>query len=126
MKTEEVKLVIPRITPSLNKLLVMHWRERHKLMTTWNWEVKVAMRETYEEIKFDHLKRKVKIISYRKKICDPDNFIGGLKPLIDALISNFLLIDDSYKFLVLDPCQKKDPKNKRTEIIITEVKNEKL
>jgi len=119
-----IKFVIPRITPSLNKLLAMHWTERHKLLRTWNWEVKAAMRETYKEIRFDHPKRRVKIISYRKKICDEDNFIGGLKPLIDALILNHLLVDDSDKFLVLEPKpkQERDPKNLRTEIIITEVK----
>lgn len=124
MSSEEIKLVIPRLTPSLNKLLEMNWRERHQLLKTWNWEVKVAVREVYDEIRFDHPKRAVKIVSYRKRICDEDNFVGGLKPLIDALILNFLLIDDSYKFLALEPkpSQVRELKNQRTEVIIKEIK----
>jgi Holliday junction resolvase RusA-like endonuclease len=100
----------------------MNWRDSHKLLTTWDWEVKAAMRGTYDEIRFEHAKRRVKIISYRKKFCDVDNFIGGLKPLIDALILNHLLIDDSNKFMVLDPHQEQDLKNQRTEVIISEIK----
>lgn len=122
MKIEEVHLVMPRLTPSLNKLLAMHWRERQALNRTWDWEVKVAMRETYEEITFDHPKRKVRIISYRKRIMDSDNFVGGLKPMIDALVLNHLLVDDSNKFMILDPKQERDLKNQRTEVIIKEVK----
>ena len=124
MKITELHLVIPRLTPSLNKLIRMHWRERQKLMKTWDWEVKAAMSETYREIRFEHPKRNLRIISYRKRISDEDNFVGGLKPLIDALVLNHLLVDDSNKFMVLEPrpSQERDLKNQRTEIIITEVK----
>lgn len=122
IRESRIKLVIPRLTPSLNEYLAMHWTDKHKLMRTWHWEVIAAIRDTYKEIRFDHPKRKVKIISYRKRLCDPDNLGGGFKPLIDALVLNNLLIDDSDKFVILDPCQEKDPKNQRTEIIITEVK----
>jgi len=123
LKITELHLVIPRLTPSLNKLIRMHWRERQKLQQVWDWEVKAAMRETYQEITFEYPKRNVRIISYRKKISDPDNFIGGLKPLIDSLVSNHLLVDDSNKFLILDePKQERDLKNQRTEVIITEIK----
>lgn len=113
---------MPRLTPSLNKLIRMHWRERQKLQQTWDWEVKAAMRETYQEITFDHPKRRVRIISYRKRIMDTDNYIGGLKPLCDSLISNHLLVDDSNKFMVLDASQERDLKRPRTEVIIQEVK----
>lgn len=113
---------MPRLTPSLNKLIRLHWRERQKLQQAWDWEVKVAMRETYQEITFDHPKRNVRIISYRKRISDEDNFVGGLKPLIDALVHNHLLVDDSNKFMTLDPRQERDLKIQRTEVIITEVK----
>ena len=124
MKITELHLIMPRLTPSLNKLIRMHWRERQKLQQTWDWEVKAAMRETYQEITFDQPKRKVRVISYRKRISDEDNFIGGLKPLIDSLVSNHLLVDDSNKFMILEPrpSQERDLKNQRTEVIIKEVK----
>jgi len=115
---------MPRLTPSLNKLVRMHWRKRQELQQAWDWEVKAAMRKTYQEITFDYPKRSVRIVSYRKRISDEDNFIGGLKPLIDALVHNHLLVDDSNKFMVLEPrpSQERDLKNQRTEVIITEVK----
>lgn len=124
MKISELHLVMPRLTPSLNKLIRLHWRDRQKLIITWDWEVKAAIRETYEEITFEHPQRKVRIISYRKRIMDEDNFIGGLKPMVDALVLNHLLVDDSNKFMILEPrpSQERDLKNQRTEVIITEVK----
>lgn len=122
MKITELHLVMPRLTPSLNKLIRLHWRERQQLQRTWDWEVKAAMRETYQEITFDYPKRMVRIISYRKRIMDADNYIGGLKPLCDSLILNHLLVDDSNKFMILDASQERDLKTQRTEVIITEVK----
>ncbi len=85
--------------------------------------MKAAIRETYAEITFEHPKRKVRIISYRKRIMDPDNFVGGLKPLIDALVLNHLLVDDSNKFMILEPKQERDIKIQSTHVIITEVKS---
>lgn len=66
-------------------------------------------------------RKKLMIVSYRKKLLDPDNFIGGLKLLIDSLVDIHLLYDDSLEYLELQgPEQKIDLKNPRTEIYISE------
>ena len=46
-------------------------------------------------------RRRVTIISYRKQLCDPDNFYGGLKLLIDSLQEMDLICDDSPKYMEL-------------------------
>ena len=62
--------------------------------------------------------KKVKIISYRKRKCDKDNFEGGLKLLIDALKYIGLIFDDSPKWLKLEAQQQIDRNFPRTEIFI--------
>jgi len=64
-------------------------------------------------------KKEVTVISIRKKLMDPDNFIGGLKPLLDALKENKLIVDDSPEWIDLEGFQEIDIKNPRTEIIIS-------
>lgn len=66
-------------------------------------------------------KKKVKIISYRKRKIDPENCTGGFKPLLDALVYNGLILDDSPKYIELETEQKTDTKNPRTEIFISDL-----
>ena len=120
-----ITLIIPRITPSNNILIRKNWRYRHQLLKTWEQEVRVFVYEfdrdnpNYFKEYNSEERKKVKIVSYRKKLCDPDNFIGGLKVCIDALVLNGLILDDSEKYIVLDAKQEKDSKNQRTEITIS-------
>ena len=46
-------------------------------------------------------KFKLQIISYRKKLLDKDNLYGGCKGLIDALISEGFIFDDSPEYIDL-------------------------
>ena len=112
---------IPRLTPSNNELLRMHHMERAKLNNTWFWEIKAAANA------FEHnrdviprcaapVKRGVRIVSYRKQKMDADNFFGGLKPLIDALVSVRLIWDDSPDLLELKAEIQLDMDNQRTHI----------
>lgn len=118
-----IKLVLEQITPSNNKLLRMHYRERRRLKESYMWELLVAMNEnnvTPDEVVAGD-RKKLMIISYRKKLLDPDNFIGGLKLLIDGLVDMRLIHDDSPEYLELQEAgQKIDLKNPRTEIYISE------
>lgn len=69
----------------------------------------------------DSDRKRLMIVSYRKKFLDQDNFVGGLKLLIDSLVDMNLIYDDSLEYLDLqDPEQKIDLKNPRTEIYISE------
>jgi len=119
----EIKIVIKRPTISLNKLLRMNRWKRMELKEELAWEVYAGIHEQnpdYEAITTPR-KMKLNIISYRKSFLDRDNFIGGLKVLIDSIKELRLIYDDSPEYLGLEAEQKieKKRKNQRTEIIIS-------
>lgn len=89
-----LQLVIPRVTPSLNKLLRLHWTTRRALQRDWGWEVAFAKRKAgvfgwprYERCT-------VEIERRAPRLLDHDNAVGGLKVLLDALVANGLIEDD--------------------------------
>ena len=119
----QVKIIIKSLTPSLNKLLRMHWQKRTELKDSLAWEVFAEMNKqnpNYEVITTPR-KMRLRIISCRKSFLDRDNFIGGLKILIDSIKELRLIYDDSPEYLDDDYEQKieKKRKNQRTEIIIS-------
>lgn len=86
----------------------------------WVLIIKVAL--LCNDIDIDKLKfskrRHVHIISYRKKLVDDDNLIGGTKSLIDSLVANKVLIDDDPKHLSLLVQGEIDLKEQRTVIYV--------
>jgi len=46
-------------------------------------------------------KKVVRILYYTKKLQDPDNFSGSLKPILDVMVRLELLTDDSPQYLKL-------------------------
>jgi len=115
-----IKIIIDKLTPSNNKLLRMHWRKRHQLNQEWRDEIYFWCMNNLKSITPKSEKKKVKIISYRKKLIDPDNFTGGLKPCVDALKYSRLIFDDSPEYLELETEQKIDREHQRTIIEIKE------
>lgn len=89
----------------LNKLLHMCWQARKRLQDTLNSEVAAAVLVHDPEIPKGFLgakkKRVVVITLYRKKLQDPDNLVGSVKPLVDALKKAWLIYDDSPEWLTL-------------------------
>jgi len=122
---DEVKIVIRSLTPSLNPLLRMCRFKRLELKDDFAWEVFAELREQNPDYEVITKPRKMRlnIVSYRKSFLDKDNFIGGLKPLIDAIKELKLIYDDSPEFLDDKYEQKieKKRKNQRTEITIFRV-----
>lgn len=116
----DIRLILFQLTPSNNRLLRMHYRNRKRLKDSFLWEIKVNLSEQDIEINPDPEKRRLSIVSFRKNLMDQDNFIGGLKLLIDGLVDLGLLYDDSPEFLELGKLEQGiDPNNPRTEIYIT-------
>jgi Holliday junction resolvase RusA-like endonuclease len=86
-----------RLPPSLNDYLTMHWRERH------------TMKKLFEElVHYEWLRQKkfvftcpvklVYLLSFpdkQKRYRDKDNYVGGTKPITDALKNTFIFRDDS-------------------------------
>jgi Holliday junction resolvase RusA-like endonuclease len=65
-------------------------------------------------------KRKMSVVitSYRKRLLDLDNLVGGAKPLIDALCDMGLIVDDSPDWLDLEVKQKQQSIGEHTSIEI--------
>ena len=93
---------IPLMTPSLNEIKKMMYKQHYRykeLIETWGEYF------TIHKVYLGLAKgpRRVTVISARKKICDDDNFRGGLKPVFDAMVNTRLLINDDPKHLTPGP-----------------------
>ena len=98
---EIVKITLPVVTMSNNELLRMHFRTRMKIKDAYMWElIVIGANDPKYKAEFGE-RRRITIISYRQKLCDPDNLMGGLKLLIDSLQEMDLICDDSPKYLEL-------------------------
>ena len=94
-------LDIPEATPSINRFRGEHWTQRHRRRTHWAWLVRcarmdagVASRECAAPRGSQELIRVV-VDRWGKRELDQDNFIAGCKELMDALVAEGLLEDDS-------------------------------
>ena len=80
---------------SRNQLDTLHWSGRHKI-------AKRIKRDVWVHITNARLKKSLyplqtaalSITSYRKRLLDPDNLMGGCKPYIDALKTAGIIVDD--------------------------------
>ena len=118
------KITIPVVTPSLNELLNMNRHARTRLKKSYMAHIEGAvydMKMTVNKLKRPK-RRRLRIWSFRKRLLDPDNFIGGTKPLTDALKELGLIWDDSTKYISLGAEQFIDGYDPRTEIFIEEIK----
>ncbi len=52
-------------------------------------------------------RHRVRIISRRVRICDPDNLVGGVKYLVDSLRSSEIIPEDDPKSITLEVSQEK-------------------
>lgn len=90
-------LKIDEATPSLNVTVRRHWSANHRLRTHWGWLVRIAHLpvRTAPWGADAVLRGQVTIERYGRRELDYDNFVGGCKPLIDGLVAEGILTDDS-------------------------------
>ena len=69
----------------------------------------------------DATRYQVSVVSYRRKLLDPDNLTGGCKYFIDGLRYAGLIPDDAPDKITLTVSQEKVKADERTEITITKV-----
>lgn len=88
---------INRLPPSLNQYIRMHWRVRDQLnklfyeLVHYEW-----LRQN--KVIFTNPVKLVYLLSFpdtQKRYRDRDNYVGGTKPLTDALKRTFIFRDDS-------------------------------
>lgn len=100
------ELFIDETAPSPNKSMRLHWRSRKRLWDRWAWLV----RASYLPPATPLLRAAVRIARYGIKPLDPDNLVGAQKPLIDALVINGYIADDSAKHIQLSVTDEERPK----------------
>lgn len=109
---------IPLPTPSLNKLQRMHWAQRKRLRDQYERIIRSCRRSS------DRVKRQqfrcVKIERHSARRLDHDNFVGGCKPLVDALVRAAVIWDDSPEYLEANYIQcKATAKTAKTVVTVT-------
>lgn len=104
-----ITLEIPRATPSMNATHHKHWRVMHAQKKLWAQEVWAAyVQQLKGRSRKDGAPRRAKVTIERYgRMLDVDNYVGGLKSVIDSLKSNGLIVDDNAQHLELVATQHK-------------------
>ena len=90
-------LTMPKKIESQNVYNSWHWSRRagngkRSEKINWYWSILSACGRGKRKPYFE-----VFIVSFRKRLLDNGNFIGGCKPLIDAIVDAKLLKNDDVK-----------------------------
>lgn len=132
-------LDIPTETPSLNTWQRMHFQERRRVKTRWVLQVRkaahqagilrvgatVVQRKLYGVGGGPVERRRITVTSYRWALCDYDRLVGGLVPLIDALVRVRLIVDDAPRWLEHGAHRQiVDRTNRRTVVLLEPVVDE--
>lgn len=93
-----IMLSLPMPTPSLNAVNKMHWSRRNRLRGDWQWLVKAAVLQERIRVQCsEHVT--ITIDRYGPRVLDQDNFIGGAKQLLDSLVWEGFMADDTPEHL---------------------------
>ena len=92
-----LKLWLNHVPLSVNRVLRMHWAKRHNYNAIWVDEVFAAKNEIKLWGRPEHTDVTVRIrLFYSGQVAmDEDNLVASCKPIIDALVKNGILLDDS-------------------------------
>lgn len=115
-----IKIVINEIPPSNNKFMgnSHNFNIYRNIKEQWHWLIRAAIREKPKE-PFEKAIVEIKYYFPDKRRRDPDNYSG--KMLLDPLVREGVLADDSFKNIQLVLSADVDKNNSRTEITVREV-----
>jgi len=94
-------MILPITIKSRNALDRQHWAKKSVLKKEYALLIRNQMRLNNIEEVTEPKKLNLNIVSTRKRLLDYDNLVGGCKQLIDALIEENYIYDDSPKWLEL-------------------------
>ena len=94
-------LVLNNKVESRNILDRQHWAVKRKSKQIWALFVRNQMKLNKIKKAKAGEKFKLTIVSFRTKLLDYDNLVGGVKGLLDACIDEELIWEDSPKYLDL-------------------------
>lgn len=101
-----ITLLIGEASPSLNALVGQHWSKYRVFRKHWGMLVLEAKNHSNIGHWPAFAKSRLHIIRESPRKLDPDNFIGGLKVVIDGLKDCGLIEDDTTEHIVLVPEQR--------------------
>jgi len=90
-----ITLTIPEAFRPLNRMLGETWSKRISTRRRWAWLVRAAKLEAKAFVAKPYPRARVTITRHGRKICDPDNLIGGAKGTIDCLVREGIVEDDT-------------------------------
>ena len=111
-------MILDIIIKSRNVLDKLHWAQKRRLKQEYSLLLRNQLRLNPVYKKAEQRRYTVEIVSWRKRLLDYDNLVGGCKQLIDAMVDEIFIWDDSPKYLNLrvkqvknsDPIRKKHTK----------------
>lgn len=80
----------------------MHWAKR----ATYNKNIEKAIWVSKNQAgvfgrpRYSGVKLRIELRTWRQKLMDRDNLVGACKPIIDALVTNGILMDDSPEHVI--------------------------
>jgi len=115
MKIIIKKTIEEFVTPSANVFIRQHWAKRRKQKSDWGFLIRRAFGRTRDEVK---KKRKVIVTRVSNRLLDRANLWLSIdKLIIDNLVSQEWLVDDSEKWIDLHVKQKTGEKKMIIEIL---------
>jgi hypothetical protein len=90
----------------------MHWAKRAKYNKNIEKAVWIAKHQAGIQGRPQHsgVKLRIELRTWRQKLMDRDNLVGACKPIIDALVTNGILMDDSPEHVIdLEVVEEKVP-----------------
>lgn len=115
-----IKLDIPDVPLSLNRVLPMHWTARRKYKLNWLSYMYMWLPNDKRVLQGCHAERRkmrVTITLFHSRLFDRDNAFGACKVIFDALRDALLLYDDRPEFLESHVEQQKYPHRMRHTLI---------
>ena len=96
-------MILPITIKSRNVLDRLHWAKKRRLKQEYALLIRNQMRTKphYGKLITEPTKFTLEIVSYRKRYLDFDNLVGGCKQLLDAMIEEQFIWDDSPKWIDL-------------------------
>src|SRR5262245_50768685 len=104
------KWKIPRIPRSANKMLRSHWGVWRDDKKSWRKHIR---RRCGRRKRRRRKKVRLSIVVYRQRRQDPDNAHASVKTLLDALVKEGWLANDSPELLSYDVTEHEEPRKRR-------------
>jgi hypothetical protein len=120
-----IVLEIPIPTPSRNAFHHKHWRVEHSAKLKWDKLIWAELARVCRNKKGAFVipvakgRRNVCIQRHGKRKLDHDNFVGGLKGILDVLKKHQLIVDDNEEWMGLCTHQLSVAKGQKPHTVIS-------